>query len=81
MPGDTPRRELITFVKDRPGHDARYAIDATKLEDELGWRAQHNFESGLRATIEWYLANESWWGPLRSEKYSGERLGVLEKTE
>ena len=81
VPGDTPRRDLITFVKDRPGHDARYAIDATKLEDELGWRAQHNFESGLRATIEWYLANESWWGPLRSEKYSGERLGVLEKTE
>lgn len=81
VPGDTPRRELIKFVTDRPGHDARYAIDATKLENELGWRAQENFESGLRKTIEWYLSNEDWWGPLRSQKYSGERLGVLEKSE
>ena len=81
VPGEKSRREQIKFVTDRPGHDARYAIDATKLENELGWRAQENFESGLRKTVEWYLANESWWGPLRSQKYSGERLGVLEKSE
>ncbi len=71
------RRDLIAFVADRPGHDQRYAIDATKLEDELGWRAQENFETGLRKTIEWYLANENWWRPLRSGIYGGERLGLL----
>ncbi|AXE63394.1 dTDP-glucose 4,6-dehydratase [Hyphomonas sp. CACIAM 19H1] len=74
-----PRRNLITFVADRPGHDHRYAIDATKLEGELGWRAQENFESGLRKTIAWYLENEAWWGPLRSNVYSGQRLGLAEK--
>ncbi len=72
-----PRRELITFVTDRPGHDARYAIDATKLETELGWQAQESFETGIRRTIEWYLANEWWWRPLRERVYSGERLGLL----
>ena len=71
------RRNLIEFVTDRPGHDQRYAIDASKLEDELGWRAQENFETGLYKTIEWYLANESWWRPLRSGIYGGERLGLL----
>lgn len=76
-PGNRPRRELITFVTDRPGHDARYAIDATKLEDELGWRAEENFESGIRKTIEWYLDNEWWWGPLRD--VAGERRGLLKK--
>ncbi len=75
-PADRSRRELITFVADRPGHDHRYAIDATKLEDELGWRAQENFESGLEKTVRWYLANESWWRPLRKSVYSGERLGL-----
>jgi dTDP-glucose 4,6-dehydratase len=69
--------ELIRYVTDRPGHDARYAIDATKLETELGWKAQENFESGIRATVAWYLANEWWWKPLRDGVYSGERLGVL----
>jgi len=68
-------KELITFVEDRPGHDMRYAIDATKLETELGWKAQENFETGIRRTIQWYLDNEWWWGPIRSGKYSGERLG------
>ena len=53
--------ELITFVKDRPGHDVRYAIDASKIERELGWRPQETFESGLRKTVEWYLSNEAWW--------------------
>lgn len=75
-PGDKPRRELITFVTDRPGHDQRYAIDATRLETELGWRAEENFDTGLRKTIEWYLENPQWWGPLRDKVYSGERLGL-----
>ncbi len=69
--------DLITFVTDRPGHDARYAIDATKLETELGWRAQENFETGIEKTVAWYLANEAWWRPLRDRVYAGERLGVL----
>lgn len=76
-PSNRPRRELITFVADRPGHDARYAIDATKLEDELGWRAEENFESGIRKTVQWYLENEWWWGPLRD--VAGERRGLLKK--
>lgn len=76
VPGGRPREELIEFVTDRPGHDARYAIDATKLEVELGWRAQENFETGIEKTVQWYLENEWWWGPLR-ERYDGERLGVL----
>lgn len=71
-----PRRSLIRFVADRPGHDHRYAIDATKLETELGWQAQENFETGLAKTIQWYLANEDWWRPLREKVYSGERLGL-----
>ncbi len=69
------RRDLITFVADRPGHDARYAIDATKLETELGWKAQETFDTGLRKTIQWYLDNEAWWAPLR-ERYDGQRLGL-----
>jgi len=75
-PSERPREELIEFVTDRPGHDARYAIDATKLESELGWRAQENFDSGIEKTVRWYLANQWWWQPLR-ERYSGERLGLL----
>lgn len=71
--------DLITYVTDRPGHDARYAIDATKLETELGWKAQENFETGIRKTVEWYLDNGWWWQPLREGVYSGERLGVLKK--
>lgn len=78
-PAAEPRRNLITFVADRPGHDQRYAIDATKLESELGWRAQENFESGLRKTVAWYLENEAWWGPLRKNVYSGQRLGLAER--
>lgn len=76
VPSPRPRRELITFVADRPGHDHRYAIDATKLETELGWRARENFESGLEKTIRWYLGNEDWWRPLRKSVYGGERLGL-----
>jgi dTDP-glucose 4,6-dehydratase len=74
--GNRPREELIEFVTDRPGHDARYAIDATKLETELGWRAQEDFDSGIEKTVRWYLDNEWWWRPLR-DRYSGERLGLL----
>jgi len=67
--------ELIEFVSDRPGHDRRYAIDPTKLERELGWRPEEDFESGLTKTIDWFLAREDWWRPLREQRYGGERLG------
>jgi dTDP-glucose 4,6-dehydratase len=77
---NTPRRELIQFVTDRPGHDMRYAIDATKLENELGWRAQYNFDTGIQQTIEWYLENRDWWEPLRAKVYDGQRLGLIGKT-
>lgn len=76
-PQNAPHSKLITFVTDRPGHDARYAIDATKLEQELGWKAQENFDTGIEKTVLWYLENEEWWRPLRGGVYSGERLGVL----
>ncbi|MBX6746930.1 MAG: GDP-mannose 4,6-dehydratase, partial [Acetobacteraceae bacterium] len=76
-PAARPRRELIRFVPDRPGHDRRYAIDPSKIERELGWRARESFESGLARTIDWYLANEWWWRPLREQRYAGERLGLL----
>ena len=75
-PTDTPRVELIEYVTDRPGHDARYAIDATKLENELGWKAQENFDTGIEKTVRWYLDNEWWWRPLREQRYGGERLGL-----
>ncbi|TBH34910.1 dTDP-glucose 4,6-dehydratase [Rhizobium leguminosarum] len=78
-PGHAPHSDLISYVADRPGHDARYAIDATKLETELGWKALENFDSGIRKTVEWYLENAWWWQPLRERVYSGERLGVLKK--
>ena len=64
-----PSQKLITFVKDRPGHDRRYAIDATKLKTELGWTPTETIESGLRQTIEWYLERRDWWQPLLSEEY------------
>ncbi len=80
-PGDAPRRNLIKFVTDRPGHDQRYAIDATKLESALGWRAEENFETGIEKTIQWYLDNPSWWQPLRDAVYGGQRLGLIETKE
>ena len=74
-PLDLPRCDLITYVTDRPGHDRRYAIDSSKIERELGWRADHTFEAGLAETIDWFLANEDWWRPIRDGNYSGARLG------
>ena len=68
-------RDLITFVADRPGHDLRYAIDASKIRDALGWTPTETLESGLEKTVRWYLENEAWWRPLREERYSGARLG------
>ena len=70
--GGPSRRELIAFVTDRPGHDQRYAIDASRLETELGWRAREDFDSGLRKTVRWYLENEDWWRPAgRETLFSG----------
>jgi dTDP-glucose 4,6-dehydratase len=77
-PASRPREQLIEFVTDRPGHDARYAIDASKLETELGWRARENIDTGIAKTVQWYLKNEWWWQPLR-ERYAGHRLGLLDK--
>ena len=70
------RRDLIHFVTDRPGHDRRYAIDPAKVENELGWRAKEDFDSGLAKTVDWFLANEWWWRPIREKRYSGARLGT-----
>jgi len=80
-PASAPRERLLTFVPDRPGHDQRYAIDAGKLEAELGWRAEETFDTGIEKTVAWYLSNEWWWRPLREKLYCGERLGLIEATE
>ncbi|MFI5003143.1 MAG: dTDP-glucose 4,6-dehydratase [Reyranellales bacterium] len=71
-----PHERLIEFVTDRPGHDARYAIDATKIRSELGWRPRHGFDDGLRATVRWFLDNRPWWERVMSGAYRGERLGL-----
>ena len=71
----TKYESLITYVKDRPGHDLRYAIDPTKLMTELGWKPRENFDTGIRRTVQWYLDNEWWWGPIHRGRYTGERLG------
>jgi dTDP-glucose 4,6-dehydratase len=78
-PQHAPHRRLINFVEDRPGHDQRYAIDASRLETELGWRAQEDFESGIEKTVRWYLDNPGWWQGLRQRVYGGERLGLVAK--
>ena len=69
-------RNLITFVQDRPGHDARYAIDASKIENDLGWLPEETFETGLRKTVQWYLDNASWWERVLSGDYRLERIGA-----
>lgn len=74
--GVTHYRDLITYVKDRPGHDMRYAIDAGKIERELGWRPEETFETGMRKTVSWYLNNEKWWRSVQDGSYAGERLGL-----
>jgi len=71
-----PRESLIRFVEDRPGHDLRYAIDASKIKRELGWQPRETFETGLRKTVAWYLENRTWWERVRSGAYRGERLGL-----
>jgi dTDP-glucose 4,6-dehydratase len=71
-------KELITFVKDRPGHDVRYAIDATKIERELDWKPEETFESGIKKTVEWYLNNKYWWSRVLDGSYKLERLGTKE---
>ncbi|WP_075989068.1 dTDP-glucose 4,6-dehydratase [Vibrio fluvialis] len=76
--GVTQYANLITYVKDRPGHDVRYAIDAAKIERELGWKPQETFESGIRKTVEWYLNNSEWWGRVLDGSYTRERLGTGE---
>ena len=75
-PSGQPYAELITFVTDRPGHDLRYAIDASKVRHELRWTPRETFDTGLERTIDWYLANRSWWQPLRDGGSSGQRLGL-----
>ena len=76
-PASEPRRRLIRFVADRPGHDQRYAIDAGKLARELGWQSGESFETGVEKTVQWYLDNEAWWRPLRDRVYAGQRLGLI----
>jgi dTDP-glucose 4,6-dehydratase len=71
-----PRERLITFVADRPGHDFRYEIDPAASTRELGWRAAHDFASGIAHTIDWYLDHRAWWEPIRRRRYGGERLGM-----
>jgi dTDP-glucose 4,6-dehydratase len=73
---EKPHDRLITYVTDRPGHDQRYAIDATKLENELGWRPEETFETGIEKTVRWYLERRDWWKPLRENIYAGERIGA-----
>ena len=75
-PAATSRRELVSFVQDRPGHDQRYAIDCSKIARELGWRPKETFESGLRKTVRWYLDNRPWWQAIRAGTYQGQRLGI-----
>ena len=71
-----PHQDLIQFVTDRPGHDRRYAIDATKIQNELKWRPQESFETGLRKTVKWYLNNKDWVNRVMSGAYKGTRLGL-----
>ncbi|MBD2803785.1 dTDP-glucose 4,6-dehydratase [Xenorhabdus sp. ZM] len=74
--GISSYRDLITYVADRPGHDMRYAIDAAKIEHDLGWVPQETFESGIRKTVQWYLENKNWWRRVQDGSYAGERLGL-----
>ena len=75
LPSGAPHDALIEYVEDRPGHDHRYAIDPSKIHRDLVWTPSRDFESGLEATVDWYLANETWWREIRETRYRGERLG------
>ena len=75
FPKAAPHARLVRYVKDRPGHDFRYAIDSSKIRRDLGWSPSVNFEAGMAETVDWYLANENWWRPLREKVYAGERIG------
>jgi len=75
-PDNAPHTNLITYVKDRPGHDLRYAIDASKIKRELGWEPQETFESGLKKTVDWYLQNRDWWQAILDGSYQLGRLGT-----
>ena len=79
FPDNPPHERLIQFVPDRPGHDMRYAIDCAKLSKALDWTPSVDFETGLAATVDWYLENESWWRRIRASEYEGGRLGVLDE--
>jgi dTDP-glucose 4,6-dehydratase len=80
-PSDGSREELITFVVDRPGHDRRYAIDPSKIERELGWRATETFETGLAKTVRWYLESRAWWQSILDAGYKAERIGLAPKAD
>lgn len=75
-PTGAPHDQLITFVADRPGHDLRYAIDPSRIREELGWRPSVTLEEGLRKTVRWYLENQDWWRALQARDGVGQRLGV-----
>ena len=72
-------KDLISFVKDRPGHDLRYAINASKIKVELGWEPQETFESGMDKTVKWYLENKKWWQRVLDGNYQLERIGDVKK--
>jgi dTDP-glucose 4,6-dehydratase len=80
-PGSARYKDLIRFVADRPGHDRRYAIDASRIEAELGWRAKETFESGMERTVRWYLDNEAWWKPIRAAGIGVGRQGLVAQSK
>ncbi len=80
-PRPTPHEDLISFVADRPGHDQRYAIDASKIERELSWKPSVTVEEGMRRTVAWYLDNEWWWQAIRQQGFEGQRLGLASKEQ
>ena len=69
--------DLISYVADRPGHDFRYAIDSSKIRDELSWEPKENFNTGIEKTIQWYLENKAWWKAIQHNTYQQERLGIV----
>ena len=75
--GISQYEQLVTYVDDRAGHDVRYAIDATKIADELNWRPDESFYTGIRKTVQWYLDNKVWYDRVKDGSYQGERLGVI----